>query len=73
MTRQVRRNVLTLLRRLVPEGSTLQRALQATAYGAGRNADVPALDLALLKRHPHGIDLGALQPMLTNASTPATV
>lgn len=64
VTRQVRRNVLTLLRRLVPEGSTLQRVLQATAYGTEREADVPALDLALLKRHPHGIDLGPLQPML---------
>lgn len=63
-TRRVRRRVHAMLLRMLPTRSLLYRALQASAYGHQRPPQIPPLDLALLKQHPHGIDLGALKPML---------
>jgi anaerobic selenocysteine-containing dehydrogenase len=63
-SRRMRRGVHAMLLRMLPSSSLLYRALQATAYGSQRPPHIPPLDLALLKQHPHGIDLGALTPML---------
>lgn len=47
----------------------LNKALQSSAYGNLTDDSpipFPKLDLRELKQHPHGVDLGPLQPMLTH-------
>jgi len=51
------------LRRLGPEGM-LDLGLRTGPYGAGMRPWGGGLSLRRLKRHPHGIDLGPLHPVL---------
>lgn len=55
------------LRLLTKRSKPLRTALQSSAYGNLTDhspTPFPKLDLSVLKQHPHGVDLGALQPML---------
>ncbi|HYF45633.1 MAG TPA: molybdopterin-dependent oxidoreductase, partial [Acidimicrobiales bacterium] len=49
---------------LAPEERLLDLMLRAGPYGDGFGADPDGLSLAKLEEHPHGIDLGPLEPRL---------
>ena len=59
--------IATALQKVARGKRRLSAALQSSAYGHlsdNSPMDYPPLDLQELKQHPHGIDLGPLQPML---------
>ncbi len=49
-----------------PEDRMVDAMVRCGAYGDGFGADPDGLSLARMKAHPHGIDLGPLQPRLGN-------
>lgn len=66
-TRNLRRFAQNGLQSLGKFSRPLHRALQSSAYGnlaSDNPLQFPRLDLQELKQHPHGVDLGPLQPML---------
>lgn len=68
-TRSLRRFTRQRIEGLSRMSKPLRRALQSTAYGSLTDDTplrFPRLDLKELKKHPHGVDLGPLQPMLQN-------
>lgn len=63
----IRNGMSAALNTLTQSSFALRTALKASAYGSlGGKASMPfpRLDLEVLKTHPHGVDLGPLQPML---------
>ncbi|MBA55290.1 MAG: dehydrogenase [Pseudomonadales bacterium] len=69
LTQSVKRVVSNGLQQMTRRNRGLRAALQSSAYGnitANSPVDFPRLDLNEVKQHPHGIDLGPLQPMLAH-------
>jgi len=67
VTRAIKDRAFASMRGLVRRRRWMRRALQASAYGNLAETtplSFPKLDLKVVKQHPHGIDLGPLQPML---------